>query len=1398
MQKSTPSSSDAAGARPRRSLWRWLLALGVVLVGALGGLYWWSRPVPPERSSPIQARLELAAGPVDLDRGQGATRAETGAALLADTVVSTQAGARALVRLPDGSGVFLREKTQIKLGVAQVELLAGEYWLDAPPTDRTPLVHRVGQVEIAAADSGLDLRREGEGAVVYVARGLATLTAPKGRVEVKSGEQVVATAEAAPSVAPLAFWDDWTGGRADLGGQGLPGAGSGTIYGVDEGALPGAPVTKLEVSRQVVRAKLRDGIAQTEVDQTFFNPAERPVEGWYWFTVPERASVTSFAVETNGVLVEGEFIEKKEAAAKYGVAKASGFAPAILEYVDAKSYRARIYPVPAGGTRRVVLRYVELNPPRDEKLSYVYPMGGREPARIGEFSLSVDLGADATRWSVTTLADARLEQGGRLVTMRRSGYVPRADFQLVASGMKSRAPVTVARFQAGGEAADYVLARYTPDLDWSKAAQPRGDVVLVVDTSAAGDEASRQLATQTAEAILRALSAEDRFALVALDVRPTIVHPAEGLAPASEAEIAKALEALAGHAAGGATDLASLFDVSLQRLHGAEQPAVVYVGDGLPTSGVITSQQLVERLRRSFSGARARLFTVGVGVDADYALLGELARAGGGQSLRVEESEASMARALELAAAVKTPTITDLELDLGAGLDDVFDSASGKVSRGQDVLVLARTHHDLPGQLRVKGRLGGEPFERSYEVERDRGVLSQYVPRLWAAEYVRRLLGSSSAPDAERGRIVALGVEYGLMTPYTSVLALESEAAYSRMGIQRRRSPLRGVELTRLDPTQERSLLESLTPASQVAFGCSRAEPAREETMAAAPAAVAKAEEGERQDDKLEKAQEAPEAPAKDGDPLAGPALEPAPAAASPAGRGEGSGGLGLMGFGSGGGGKVSGGNLDELPARRQGGVAGPVARPTAAPPPPPPPRSARAILARLAAQRAATTDAALSFQLATCSDASQRPLAQRMLLWQKRLRTASSPQELIERYQTAGRACELPDWRAERSFLELLQRRVTDVGAVSVVLGHFAPRVDVQRFIARLILRRTVDEALIAAVNRALFGDSINWTLADVELTGIQDPDKRLARLRELAAQSPDDPNGAVRLVRLYSQLGKKEEAVMLGRKLRDSGLLTPLIARQVGDVLARSGASEEAVRTYSEIVEFDPESLPSRQLLGDIYLGHGWYGPAYTQYLTLTEQAPADAISLLRLAAAAAGSGRVDEALRLERRVASAQGTPGPTDPRRWARWMSAARLARLLEEPPKTPAGQPPVDAAKHAEAVQRKLKELQLWNSPGTLALLTWEALDAELQLVTRSADKKEVSLGESSSASAIGLVAALLSPSDVEGTSYGVRLTTPRRDDPVPVTLHLLTWDGQRFSVRLVRGVLAAGDTELSL
>ncbi|WP_434042920.1 MULTISPECIES: VIT domain-containing protein [Sorangium] len=1406
-ERERAAAAEGEAARRRRSL-RLRLAAGALALAAAVAALVLTRETPPAKASAIGARLELSSGDVTLTESAQDDRRSTvvsGIPIPVGAELATGKGARALVRLADGSAVFLRADSEIALGAGGLSLAQGEVWLDAPPSERGELSHALGDVRVSAADAGLSMRRSGKEVSVYVARGLALVTAPGGRVEVHAGEQATVAGDAAPKVAPLAYWEDWTGGMGDHRPLAGEGSGAGRIYGVDLQGAPGAQARTLEISRQIVRAVVRDGIAETEVDQTFSNPGGRQVEGWYWFTVPERALVSSFAVETDGVLVEGEVIERREAAQRYQTAVQSGHEPALLEWVDGHSYRARIFPVPASGSRRVVLRYVEMLGAPAGKLAYVYPMRSSDPVQIGEFSLSVDLGQAGQGMQIATLADAVIEDGGRRVSMRRSGYEPRADFQLEASVKAKPAPLRVSRFAAGEDRADYVMARYVPDVDWTELKELPADLVVVVDTSASADEPSRQQKASAAEAILRAMSPSDRFALIALDAAPAVLHPRDGLAEASEQEISAALTRLAEHATGGATDLGALFESALGRVHGKEQPAVIYIGDGLATSGEVTGARLSERLRRSLSASRARFFTVGVGENANHALLRELARAGGGQAFRIDEAEGSTSEVLRLASAIKTATITDLSIDLGAGLDEPMLTASGKVSRGEEVVLLARTHHALPAKAIVKGRLAGKEYAREHPIEIDRGVGAALVPRFWAAEKMRRLLADGDDIEAHRGKVVELGLEYGLITPFTSTLALESEQAYANQGIRRRRSPLRGERLTALTPERERELAALLAPPSMaVAAGCSRSEPSaasHEEgsskegghgmrKQAVAPAAAAPAQAEAREPGAA--ADLAPPAPALPS-PVAAPAATataPADEAALEDARQERAVAAPRPQLASGkapaGGGPMASGMIgaERLKAAPRGGGGPPepaaaAARPGAAD---------GAAAARRAAQ--AWTPRPRPVAMSPCSDTARRPLAERLVVWSKRLARATTAEQLIARYEGALSTCELPDWRAKAALLSLLQAKVTTEGGAEALLVRFADEPEAQRFIARGLMRRTVDPAIAAAVRRTLFGGAdprARWTLVDERLAALSTVDERLALVRQMLTERPDDPEGEIRRVRLLAEAGRKDEALAYGRRLRDRGFMSPGLALELGDVLAASGFEPDALRTYSEIVEFDPTSPASREMLGDVYLRHGWYAAAYRQYTTLTDLAPAEPRGWLRLAAAAAGSGRVDEALRIQRKVATAEGTPGADDPRAWARLLSAARIGRLLAE------GGAPADA----ESLARKLKELQLFSGPGALRVVLWEDHAAELALAARDGEV-DAALGDGVFAPAVGLAAVQLPAPELARLEWRVRFRSdpPRRDVRFVVTT--IVWDGASFRVTSAPGSIRAGEQEAAL
>ncbi|MEM9453144.1 MAG: VIT domain-containing protein [Myxococcota bacterium] len=1414
-----------ATTNPRKRLLLGLTALAVIgATAALVVLKPWKTP-PPVTTAQLAAKLELAAGEVLLETSEGddaGRRVLSGTPLPEGARLRTGPGARALVRLGDGARIYLDEGAAVQLQDGLV-LHEGRAWLDAPRLERgqTPTPHRVGDATVALSEGGASLELRDEAVTVYVAEGLAIVTGPGGRTEVAAGERVRIEGSSAPAVQPVAFWDDWTGGMGDRSGLGgRRSVGSGSLYAVDRRAAPGSPALPLQIQSQSVQVVMRDELAETKVDQRFFNPSGRDVEGYYWFTIPEGSHLVSFALETNGQLVEGEIVERKEAAATYEAAVQRANDPALLEWIDEHTVRARIFPVPSLGTRRIVVRYQQLLTEAEGKLRYSYPLAGpvgKQTASIEDFSLAVDLGELSQRYDVATLAEARLEDNGQRITMRRSGYTPRADFQLELTRKPGQEPppLRLSMLEPGGDQARYVMVRYTPTVDFDAVPMPKGQVVVVVDTSAAGDPAEYQTRLAVAEAFLRSLSTDDEFAVMSADVRAQVLYPDSApdsaMAPAEPQAVSAALERLAEHGTGGATDLGAIFELALARVHGQEQPAIVYIGDGLATSGERGGDALAERLRRSMTGSRARLFTVGVGQEVDEPLLSGLARIGGGINVRVQTPEQAIVRALELSGALKTPTITDLRIDLGEGLDDVFTSTTGKLSRGQGLVLLARTHHDLPDEVTVYGRLGGKDFEHTHPLTRTGGVTVQVVPRLWAAAYIERLLGDSRGPEAVRGKILSLGLEYGLMSPYTSVLALENEQAYAASGIQRRQRTMGGVRLTanlaqrvpqRVPPSRP-DTSDVLAGFFSAPFGCQAQSP-RSGDNAQVAAVVQEAPS------LSTPAASTPASPPPPPPVAAEPTPEPAPESAPMAQpkptskfkrasaedtkqrlaaerstqiiqtetRGA-SVEETIAGLPAGG--KEGDGAADDTPGLAE------VHEDVNLPAKPLSNQTGRTKSPQEDRQRNRPTvrSNVVRNRSLPCSDASARGLVHRRILWRKRLRAVTTMTEALEIYEASAGSCEIRNWKDQRTFLGLLQGQARTEANIDLMLGHFGDESDAARYLARALLRRLVDPALVAAVDRAMFGAQVDWSDVDRRVVLALTPGDKLEIVRGALARAPGDPEGELRMLELLVASDRLDEAVSRGRRLREQGLMTPALAQSLGEIMVAHGQTEEAQRLFSELVEFDPASPVSRRLLGDIFLRHGWYDSAYRQYEDLIELDAEDPLAAIRLARAAAGTGRVDEALRTLRKIAAGEGRPGADDPRRFARLHAAAYLAELLQDAD---------DSSEIPRAsIVRELRRLQLFDGPSTWTLLVWEDLQA--QLVMAPIDPAAPAYtADALSAADTGLFARQAPPAELAALT--VRHAGEVMNRAVKFTKLTIRFDGKEFSVDREQGELPARQSRL--
>ncbi len=160
--------------------------------------------------------------------------------------------------------------------------------------------------------------------------------------------------------------------------------------------VPPALMVKQDgVSKPLGLAALRTEVrifgstAQTTMTMTFANPTARPMEGDLYFPLPEGATVSGYALDINGVMVDGVAVEKHEARQVYEAVVRQGIDPGLVQWTAGNNFQTRVFPIPANGSRTVRVEYVtELTGGREEP-AYHLPLKFKD--KIGQFSLRVEV-----------------------------------------------------------------------------------------------------------------------------------------------------------------------------------------------------------------------------------------------------------------------------------------------------------------------------------------------------------------------------------------------------------------------------------------------------------------------------------------------------------------------------------------------------------------------------------------------------------------------------------------------------------------------------------------------------------------------------------------------------------------------------------------------------------------------------------------------------------------------------------------------------------------------------------------------------------------------------------------------------------------------------------------------
>jgi tetratricopeptide (TPR) repeat protein len=517
------------------------------------------------------------------------------------------------------------------------------------------------------------------------------------------------------------------------------------VKGAKKGTYDPVHIEKMHVTTRIVSS-----IATTTVDMTFRNKLDRVLEGSLVFPLPEGAVICRFALDIEGRLREGVIVARDKGRKVFESTVRRQIDPGLLEWVKGNNFRARIYPLPAKGTRRVVVSYEHEMTRHDMGFLYRLPLSYPRP--IGHFSIEIHVTGPsaAPAFTLSPFKDLGF-------AVQEGGHVARTHFDdmtvdgEIALTVKTGADQARVYLQKKGKHTYFYVVQQP-----KSAVRPRKSpsrLVVLWDASGSSDQRDRKRELAVLEAYLKGIEGVT-ISLVPFAAMAWPLESFEG--PDAVAQLLHRIRSLPRD---GGTNLGAL-DLTAYKEH-ADEFLLFTDGNGNIGQGELRT---CEKPVRIFSTSPA----------ANHVYLRHLAETTGGEYfnlLRCTDAEVAQRLATEAFRFLRAEFAQD-------ALADVRPASPRRVTGSYSVAGRVLK----PGaELTLHYGFGTETLE-SCQVQLSAAMedASGAVGRIWARRELARL---GVFPEKNEKEMLALGRTFGIVTPATSLIVLDRVEDYVRHDI---------------------------------------------------------------------------------------------------------------------------------------------------------------------------------------------------------------------------------------------------------------------------------------------------------------------------------------------------------------------------------------------------------------------------------------------------------------------------------------------------------------------------------------------------------------------------------------------------------------------------------------
>jgi Ca-activated chloride channel homolog len=524
--------------------------------------------------------------------------------------------------------------------------------------------------------------------------------------------------------------------------------------------VPNRGVTPIQLQTIRVSGDVNGRHAITEIDMTFFNPNGRVLEGELQFPLLDGQRVASFAMDVNGALREAVPVEKAKGQAVFEDVIRTRIDPGLLEVTQGNNFKLRVYPIPAQGSKRVVIRVAENLTDVGGETIYRLPIGFAE--RVGMLEINVAINATDKAPAIRRNGFGPVNVSKDLLRNTYRLRESRRDFSVSDSGSatiefaipnsaNSTAPIVQTQIFEGKT---YFVADVSIPSRESVREAPK-TVGIVWDSSGSGRDRDHMREFQLLDAYFKKM----RDGEVRLTQIRNVAEPAQTFR-ISNGDWKALRDVLSSTAYDGATNLSAFVPESNVREYLLFSDGLNNFSDGADRNG--------------FAKTRVPLYSISASNKIDATFLKFIAERSGGRFIDLMRETSASAATVLLSAVTR---ITQID---GAGTSQLVLAATHAIGGRVQI---AGMLNDASATLRIalqhpdgKQEIIDVPIQRSTNDDEKLGAAAS----MWAELRINEL-------DAEyqlnRAEIRRLGQRFRLVTRETSLIILDRIEDYARFEI---------------------------------------------------------------------------------------------------------------------------------------------------------------------------------------------------------------------------------------------------------------------------------------------------------------------------------------------------------------------------------------------------------------------------------------------------------------------------------------------------------------------------------------------------------------------------------------------------------------------------------------